>query len=254
MILTVDIGNTNIALGGFRKNSLCFVARIATDTSATDDEYAVRLLSVLSLYGIDRGDVHGAIISSVVPPLNTVMKNAIKTVFAIDALVVGPGMKTGIGIHCDNPASVGSDLICACVATHFLYGSPALIVDMGTATKIIATDKKGAFIGVSIMPGLLMGLNALSSGTAQLPQISLTAPASALGKNTADCMRSGAVFGHAAMIDGMIDRISRELDGEPKLFATGGMSAAVTEHLTHGVIRDEHLVLKGLNIIYGKNS
>ena len=253
MILTVDIGNTNIALGGFDDNELRFVARIATDTSATDDEYAVRLISVLSLYKIDRACIGGAIISSVVPQLNAVMKKAIKTVFALDALVVGPGIKTGIGIHCDNPASVGSDLICACVAAHFIYSSPALIVDMGTATKIIATDKKGTFIGVSIMPGLLMGLNALSSQTAQLPQISLTAPASALGKNTADCMRSGAVFGHAAMIDGMIDRIASELAEKPQIFATGGMSEAVIAHLSHSITHDEHLVLKGLNIIYGKN-
>lgn len=254
MILTVDIGNTNIALGGFVDDELSFVARISTDTAATDDEYATRLLSVLSLYGIDKKSIGGAIISSVVPQLNTIMRKAIKTVFFLDALVVGPGIKTGIGIHCDNPSSVGSDLICACVAAHFIYGSPALIVDMGTATKIIATDKKGTFIGVSIMPGLLMGLNALSSETAQLPQISLTAPASALGKNTADCMRSGAVYGHAAMIDGMIDRISRELAEKPKIFATGGMSEAVNEHLSHAVTHDAHLVLKGLNIIYGKNN
>ena len=194
MILAIDIGNTNIAIGGYYDEKLRFVARISTDPTKTADEYSSQILHMLSLYGLDRAEVSGAIISSVVPALNTSMTAAIKTIYGVDPLMVGPGIKTGIGIHCDNPSSVGADLICACVAAHNLYGSPSLIIDMGTATKMMVVDKSGAFIGVSIMPGVMMGLLGLSSGTAQLPQVSLDAPPRVIGKNTADCMKSGAVF------------------------------------------------------------
>ena len=186
MLLAIDIGNTNITLGGFLGDEPEFVARIATDASKTSDEYADRIIRILSLYKIEREIVTGVIVSSVVPPLNRVISEAVRFIYGIEALFVGPGVKTGLNIHCDNPSSVGSDLICACVAAHKLYGAPALIVDMGTATKMMVVDKKGTFVGVSIIPGVLMGLKALSSGTAQLPQICLEAPASVIGKNTAD--------------------------------------------------------------------
>lgn len=254
MILAVDIGNTNITLGGFCDDELAFVARISTDALKTSDEYAGMILQTLSLYNIAKNEVNGAILSSVVPPLNTVIKRAIKFIYGVDALLVGPGIKTGLNIHCDNPVSVGSDLICACVAAHQIYGSPALIVDMGTATKMMVVDKKGAFIGVSIIPGVLMGLKALSSGTAQLPQVSLEAPSSLIGKNTADCMKSGAIYGNAAMIDGMIDRFNDELGENLPVYATGGLAPFIVNYCKHDIILDEHMVLKGLNIIYKKNN
>lgn len=254
MVLTVDIGNTNIMLGGFENDALRFVARISSNVLETEDEYACRLLSVLKLKQIDKNTITGAIISSVVPPLNSVMKRAVNIVFGIDPLMVGPGIKTGIGIQCDNPSSVGADLICACVAVHSIYGGPALVADMGTATKIIAVNAKGAFVGVSLMPGVLMGLEALSDGTAQLPKVSLEAPPTIIAKNTVDCMKSGAVFGHAAMIDGMIDRINSEFGDELPVYATGGFSHVIVPHCQHKLIPDEHLVLKGLNILYNKNN
>lgn len=253
MILTVDIGNTNITLGGFEDNRAVVVARISTSTSRTEDEYAALLLSTLALYGVERDEICGAIISSVVPPLNAVLRGAIKFVFGVDALMVGPGIKTGINIHCDHPASVGADLICACVAVHTLYGSPALIVDMGTATKMMVMDKRGAFIGVSIIPGVLMGLRALSDGTAQLPQVSLEVPSSLVAKNTADCMRSGVIYGNASMIDGMIDRFAEALGGEVPVYATGGLASTIVGYCKHKIVLDESLVLKGLNILYHKN-
>ena len=169
MILAIDIGNTHITIGGFYDDELRFVARIATNVKKTEDEYSALLLSSLSLYDIDRASVHGAIVSSVVPALNSVIKRAISLIYGVEPMFVAPGIKTGINIRCDNPASVGADIICACVAAHHIYGSPSLIVDMGTATKMMVVDDRGAFIGVSIMPGVMMGLNALSSGTAQLP-------------------------------------------------------------------------------------
>ena len=254
MILAIDIGNTNITIGGFYGEEMRFVARISTDATKTADEYSSQILHMLSLYGLDRAEVCGAIISSVVPPLTAIMSKAIKTVYGVESLLVGPGIKTGIGIHCDNPASVGADLICACVAAHYLHGSPSLIIDMGTATKMMVVDKSGAFIGVSIMPGVMMGLLGLSSGTAQLPQVSLDAPSRVIGKNTADCMKSGAIYGNAAMIDGMIDRFNEEY-GEPlPVIATGGYSHAIIKHCKHEILLDDDLVLRGLYIIYKKNS
>lgn len=254
MILAIDIGNTNIVFGGFVDDKPEFVARIETNTTKTEDEYATKILSVMSLHKVVRNEIKGAIISSVVPPINSVMIKAVKLAYGVDAILVGPGIKTGINIHCDNPSSVGADLICACVATHHIYGSPSLIIDMGTATKMMVVDKNGAFTGVSIIPGVAIGLKALASGTAQLPQISLEAPKSVIGKNTADCMRSGVVFGNASLIDGMIDRFNDEMGENLKVYATGGLSATIIEHCKHEITLDIDLVLKGLNILYKKNS
>ncbi len=254
MILTIDIGNSNIMLGGFDGDVISFVVRISTETPKTPDEYASKILGVLALHDIDRENINGAIISSVVPPLNSIMKKAIKLIWGIDSLIVGPGIKTGINVHCDTPSSVGADLICACVAAHSIYGSPSLIVDMGTATKMTVVNEKGAFIGVSIIPGVLMGLNALSDDTAQLPKVELEAPKSIIGKNTSDSMRSGVVYGNASMIDGMIDRINNEVGTVLPVYATGGIAPMIIPHCKHDIKLDEYLVLKGLNILYQKNN
>ncbi len=253
MVLTVDIGNSNINFGIFSGEEIRFVARVATDKAKTEYEYAGTIANALSIYGIDKSKISGAIISSVVPPLNSAMKNAIKLLYAVDAILVGPGVKTGINIHCDNPASVGADIICACVAAHYVYGSPSLIVDMGTATKMMLMNDKGAFIGVSIIPGVMVGLDALASRTAQLPMVSLEAPKNVIGKNTADCMRGGVVFGNASMVDGMIDRICEEYGSVLPVYATGGLASVIMPHCKHKITYDEYLVLKGLNIIYRKN-
>ncbi len=253
MILAIDIGNTNMVLGGFAGEELSFVARIATDATKTEDEYATKIRSVLTLHGVEKSEVKGVIVSSVVPPLNHIIEKAIKMLYDAEVIMVAPGIKTGIQIICDNPATVGADLICACVAADSLYGSPSLIVDMGTATKIMVMDQNSAFIGVSIIPGVSIALKALASGTAQLPQISLEAPKSVIGKNTADCMRSGAVFGNASMIDGMIDRFCQEMGQELPVIATGGFSGTIIPHCRHQITVDENLVLKGLYILYQKN-
>ena len=254
MLLAIDIGNTNIVLGGFDGDKLKFVARIATNASKTEDEYATKIRSILALHNVETPSVKGVIISSVVPPLNSVMKRAIRIVYGVEPIMVGPGIKTGINILCDNPSTVGADLICACVAAHHIYGSPSLIVDMGTATKMMVMDKNGAFIGVSIIPGVNIALKALSGGTAQLPQISLEAPDSVIGKNTVDCMRSGVVYGNASLIDGMIDRFNEEMGQELQVIATGGLASTIVCHCKHKIIMDDDLLLKGLNILYGKNS
>lgn len=254
MLLAIDIGNTNIVIGGFEGDTLTFVARMSTNTSKTEDEYAAQLLDILSIHSVDKSIISGAIISSVVPQLNIIITKAVKFAYNVDAILVCPGIKTGINIHCDNPASVGADIICACVAAHHIYGSPSIVIDMGTATKMIYIDKTGAFTGASIIPGVNIALNALSRGTAQLPHISLEAPKSVLGKNTVECMRSGVVLGNACLIDGMIDRISEETGEKLNVYATGGLSASIIKHCKHEITHDADLVLKGLNIIYKKNS
>lgn len=254
MVLAVDIGNTNIVLGGFMGDDLKFVARIATNAAKTEDEYATKIKSILYLHEVDKTEISGAIISSVVPPLTRVMSDAVKMVYGVEPLLVGPGIKTGINIHCDDPSTVGADLICACVAANFIYGNPSLVIDMGTATKMMVIDSTGTFIGVSIIPGVNIALKALASGTAQLPQISLEAPKSVIGKNTADCMRSGAVFGNASMIDGMIDRFNDEMGCNLKTIATGGLASTIIKHCRHEITEDRDLVLKGLNILYKKNT
>lgn len=254
MILTVDIGNSEIALGGFKGDKLTFVARIATDPKQTTDEYTMKIDGILRLHAIEREQVRGAIISSVVPQLNRALKSSIRFLFGIEPLAVGPGIKTGLAIQCDTPSSVGADLICACVAAASIYGSPCLIVDIGTATKMMVVNDKGAFIGVSIIPGVMMGLNALAVGTAQLPNIDLGAPSRIIAKNTTDCMRSGVVFGHACMIDGMIDRINDELGETLPVCVTGGLAPIILPHCRHEMTEDPLLVLKGLNIIYQKNN
>ena len=253
MLLTVDVGNSNIRLGGFVEDRLAFVSNIATDARATADEYASRILGVFSLYSVDTAKIDGAIISSVVPQLNRAISDAIEFLFKVKAIIVGPGVKTGIGIQCDMPSSVGADLICASVAAHFIYGSPSVVVDMGTATKLTAVNEKGAFVGTSIAPGVMLGLNALANGTAQLPLVSLEAPVSAIGKNTADCIKSGVVLGAASMIDGMSERIKNELGGTAKVIATGGYAYLILPHCKQDIILDENLILKGLNLIYKKN-
>ena len=253
MVLAIDIGNTNIVIGGFSGDELEFVVRINTDAEKTEDEYAGTIQNVLSIHNVAKSSVKGVIISSVVPPLNTVMKKAIAFIYGIEPIMVGPGIKTGIKIHCDSPSSVGADLICACVAAHHIYGSPSLIIDMGTATKMMVMDNDGAFCGASIIPGVRMGLKALASGTAQLPQISLEASKSVLGKNTVDCMKSGVVYGNASLIDGMIDRINDEFGEKLRVFATGGLSQSIICHCKHEITLDADLVLKGLNILYKKN-
>ncbi|MDD4690199.1 MAG: type III pantothenate kinase [Eubacteriales bacterium] len=253
MILTFDVGNTNIVIGGFDNHKLVVVSRLATRIGKTEDEYAIKLKCILSLNDIEQSQIDGCIISSVVPQLNLALKKAVSKAFGVDSIIVGPGIKTGINIKTDNPAIVGADLICASVAADNLYDTPVLILDMGTATKIMVVDDDHTFMGLSIIPGMEISMNALSGGTAQLPYINLEIPPRVLGRNTIDCMRSGAIFGTASMIDGMVDRIAEELGVMPTLVATGGLCSYVVPSCKHEFIVDDHLLLKGLDVIYHKN-
>lgn len=254
MLLAVDIGNTNVTLGGYKGDELSFTARIATDRSLTADQYAAQLHNMLTLNGIETNSFDGAIISSVVPPLTSAMKQAVLRVTGVDALVVGPGVKTGLNILIDNPAQTGADLVAVSVAAKAKFPCPNVVCDLGTASTITVLDKNGSFIGGAIYPGIRTSLNALVENTSLLQLISLEAPSRVVGRSTIECMQSGVIFGAASLLDGMISRIEREL-GEPvTAIATGGLSASIIAHCDHKFEYSENLILEGLKIIYEKNS
>ena len=253
MVLAIDMGNTNIVIGCIDDEKIHFVERMSTDSSKTELEYAISIKNVLELYSIDVKRIEGIIISSVVPPLLNVIRRAAEKVVNKKASVVGPGVKTGLNILMDNPASVGSDMIVSAVAALREYEPPIIFVDMGTATTISVIDKKGNYVGGAILPGVNTSLNALVSNTAQLPRISMEAPRRIIGKNTIECMKSGIVVGNAACIDGMIERIEEELNQKAVVLATGGIASSIIPHCKHEIIIDEALLLKELKIIFDKN-
>ena len=253
MIIAVDIGNTNIVLGCIEDDKILFEARMATDLIKTSDQYCAELKTMLSLFEVAPEDIDGSIISSVVPPVLNSFKTAIRKLTGCSALVVGPGIKTGLNIRMDNPSEVGSDLIVAGVAAIAEYGAPLLLVDMGTATTITAIDESGAFVGGCICPGVKISMEALTGRTAQLPGISLDEPRCAIGKNTRDSMRSGIMLGAASMLDGLLDRMEAELGTKVTVVATGGISKFVLPLCRRKMIYDRSLMLKGLKLLYARN-
>ncbi|MDD6845450.1 MAG: type III pantothenate kinase [Clostridia bacterium] len=256
MILAIDMGNTNIVIGCVDEEKVLFEERLATDLSKTELEYVVIFKTVLELYGIEKEKVTGAIISSVVPQLVNIIKSAVYKLIKVDPMVVGPGVKTGLNILMDEPRRVGSDLIVDAVAAINNYGTPLIVIDMGTATTMSVIDRKGNYIGGVIMPGIRVSVDSLVSRTAQLQRISLDAPDKVIGKNTINCMKSGVVYGNASCIDGMIDRLADEMGealSDIKVIATGGLSRVILPECRHNIIQDDELLLKGLKIIYDKN-
>jgi len=253
MNFAVDIGNTNIVLGCLEGSEIKYIARMSTDTTMTDREYAVKLKAVLDFDNIDYKDFEGVVLSSVVPPITQDVCSAIKLLTGHDTLVVGAGVKTGLNILLDDPAQLGGDLVIGAVAALDNWNPPMIIIDMGTATTFSVIDKKGGFLGGAITPGVRLSLNALASGTSQLPKIPIDAPKKAIGRNSIDSMKSGAVFGTAAMIDGMIDRFEDEIGCEATVIATGGLAKRVIPYCKHEIVYDGDLLLKGLGIIWNKN-
>ena len=253
MILAIDMGNTNIVIGAIDDEKTYFVERVTTDHGKTDLEYAVSIKSILEIHDIPVSRIEGAIISSVVPPLNAALGSAVKKIFGFEPMLVGSGMKTGINILMDNPKTVGADMIVDAVAAVKEYPCPIIVIDMGTATTMSVVDGKGNYIGGVILPGLKVSLDSLSGKAAQLPYISLGMPDKVIGKNTIDCMRSGIMYGSAAMLDGIIDLMEQELKATPSLVATGGLAKIVTPLCRHSIAYEDDLLLKGLLILYNKN-
>jgi len=253
MILTIDIGNSNIVLGGVEGKEICFEARLRTDATKTSDEYCIDLKMILDVYGVSAGDIEGSIIASVVPQVLNSMQTAVKKLTGKSALVVGPGLKTGLNIQIENPAQTGADLVVGCVAALREHKAPMIIVDMGTATTMIVLDKNSAMIGGCIMPGVKISMDALTDRTALLPGLQLDQPKKAIGRNTIDCMRSGIMMGSACMIDGMIERMEAELGYETTVIATGGIAKFVLPMCKKKIIYDKDLLVKGLAALYREN-
>lgn len=253
MILVIDIGNTNIVLGGIEGEKIYFIERVSTDRQRTELEYAVNLKSVLEIYNIELSEIEGGIISSVVPPLTEVVRTAVQKLIREPVKVVGPGLKTGLNILMDNPAQLGSDLVVDAVAALAEHPVPLVVIDMGTATTVSVIDSRRRYIGGMILPGVRTANDSLVSKAAQLTQISFEKPKKLIGSNTIECMKSGAMYGNAAALDGLIDRIEEELGQKCTVVATGGLAKAIIPLCKREIILDDDLLLKGLQIIYNKN-
>ena len=253
MILAVDIGNSNIVLGGMEGHNIIFEARVRTDATKTSDEYCIDLKNILDIYGVQREKLEGAIISSVVPQVLNSIKTAIKKLTGKTALVVGPGLKTGLNIKIENPSQTGADLVVGAVAALREHKPPMIVIDMGTATTMMVLDETGAFIGGSISPGVKISMDALTNGTALLPGLQLDQPKKAIGRNTIDCMRSGIMLAHACMIDGMVERMEAELGSKATVVATGGIAKFVLPMCRTPILYERDLLLKGLATLYAEN-
>lgn len=253
MLLCTDVGNTNIKFALYDKEKLLMKLRFSTNQSKTADDYAVDLYTIFQINNVDAEKISGSIISSVVPAVTDPLKNAINTVTGIESLVVGPGIKTGLDIKLDNPSTVGSDIVCICVALKDLYPCPVIVAGLGTATTILYMNENKAYCGGAILPGIQVSLDALTNKCALLPSVNFSSPKKTIGTNTVDCMRSGIVYGNAAMIDGMIERYEKEVNQKCTLVATGGFASVIIKYCKKDITVNEDLVLEGLKIIYEKN-
>ncbi len=253
MLLTIDIGNSHIVLGGFEGERLVFSARMVTQTYRTDDQYAVEINQLMELYHIDPACIDGCIISSVVPELSSPFQRALCKSINAKPLLLGPGVKTGLNILIDDPGQLGADLVAAAVAAIAHYPAPCLIYDLGTAITISVVDHRSNFAGCVICAGTRLMLDALTSRTALLPHVSIEEPSSVIGRNSIASMQSGLVYGTAAMLDGLADRIEKELGGPATLVATGGLAHSIVPHCRHEFIIHDSLLLEGLRLIYEKN-
>lgn len=254
MIIAVDIGNSNIVVGGIQDNRILFESRLRTDATKTSDEYSIDLKIVFDLNRVEVTRIEGSIISSVVPQVLNSVKTALWKLTGKTSLVVGPGVKTGLNIKVENPSQTGADRVVECVAALQEYQPPLIVVDMGTATTLTVVDGSGAFIGGCICPGVKISMEALTQRTALLPGLQLDQPKRAIGRNTVDCMRSGIMLGTACMIDGMLERMEEELGCRATVIATGGIAQFVVPLCRSHIHLDKALILKGLAFLYRENT
>src|SRR5688500_8423244 len=250
-LLVVDAGNTNIVLGIYRGDELVSSWRLATARERTADEYGILAWQLVG--DALHSNLEGAIVASVVPPLNSAMAFMVQKYFDIDPLFVEPGVKTGIAIHVDNPQEVGADRIVNCVAAHAAYGGPTVIVDFGTATTFDVVTANAEYIGCVSAPGLHISAEALFARAARLPRVDIRRPEYVIGTNTVVNMQSGIYFGYLSLVDGILARIKREVPDLKKVVATGGLATLFAEDSEHIDDVDPELTLKGLKIIYDRN-
>ena len=250
-LLVVDVGNTNIVLGIYRDDQLITSWRLATARERTADEYGIVAKQLVSQVFDEK--LHGAIVSSVVPPLHGAVRTMLSQYFGVEPMFVEPGVKTGVAIHVDNPQEVGADRIVNCVAAHDQYGGPTIIVDFGTATTFDLVTEDARYVGGVIAPGLNISAEALFARAARLPRVDIRRPPHVIGTNTVVNMQSGLYFGYLGLVDGILARIKREIDGIRKIIATGGLAVLFAEDSEHIDGIDSELTLKGLKIVYERN-
>lgn len=254
MLLVIDVGNTNIKYGVFNGDEILASFRVSSRISRTADEYGSVLVNLLSNSGINKSDINGIIVSSVIPTLNYTICHMCEYFFGISPLMVGPGIKTGINIKTENPKEVGADRIVNSVAAYKKYGGAVIVIDFGTATTFNVVDKDGAFIGGVIAPGIKTSLSGLVSSTAQLPMIELVPPKKAIAKSTESNMQAGIIFGFSGLVDNIVGKIKRELgDDTVKVVATGGLGEIIAKETKCIEVVDRTLTLYGLKTIYDLN-
>lgn len=255
MLLAIDVGNSTTSVGLFtRDKALQFLAVLDTDSRKTADQISIDLMNVFTLYHYDLKEVSGAIVCSVVPPLNFMLEKAVRRLLGKPPMVVGPGIKTGLNIRMDFQTQMGADIVADAVSALEKFSAPIVTIDMGTATTIGVISHDRTYEGGLLLPGVNLSLEALSRRAAQLPAISLQPPKALIGKNTEDCMRSGIIYGTAGMIDGVIDRIRGEFPGKAlSVVATGGNAPVIVKYCRNEIVYDKYLLMDGLWTIYQKN-
>ncbi len=254
MLLTFSIENSGITFGCIKDGCLVNTIAISYIPQRTRDEYACAIKTVLELYGIIPAEFDGAIGASVVPSATDTICAALEQLLGCKPHILGAGTKTGLNILIDAPAQLGGDLVALSVGALTKYKPPMVIIEFGTATTFCVINSEGEFVGCAIVPGVELSLNALSDGAGLLPHISRSAPKKCIGTNTIESMQSGTIFGNAAMVDGMIERIDREMGTHPTIVASGVIADEIIPHCTHEIIRDDRLIFFGLSKIYEKNS
>jgi len=253
MLLTIDIGNTNVTLGLFRGDELGPRWRLATEHERMPDEYGLQILGLLSHAGLSPQDLSGVCLASVVPPLTGKFTEACRVYLGYDPLVVDAGIKTGVRIRYEDPRAVGADRVADAAAVQKLYGTPACVVDFGTATTFDAISANGDYLGGAIAPGIGIAAEALFQRTAKLPRVELQRPPAAIGRNTVHSMQSGLLFGYAALVEGMVARFRKELGPQTKVIGTGGLAELVAKETDVIQIIAPWLTLDGLRIIWNLN-
>jgi type III pantothenate kinase len=253
MLLAIDVGNTTVALGVFSGKKLVQDWKVRSEREKTSDEYGIMLLELLRASRLEPAAVKGVIISSVVPPLTPAFQSLSQDLFGLKALVVGPGLRTGMPILYETPLEVGADRVVASVAAYEKYGGPCIILDFGTATTFDAVTEKGEYLGGAIAPGVQISAEALYLKTAKLPRIEIVKPKKAIGRTTVASMQSGLYFGYIGLINNIIAEIKKELGEKAKIVVTGGFAARVGPEIKAVHHHEPHLVLEGLRIVYERN-